>query len=60
MDIAQEMLTMFNDDPNLLKKIITADESYHGYDIKTKGQSSQWIGVQKSQNRKKLFKFGQM
>ena len=27
MDIAQEMLTMFNDDPDLLKKVITGDES---------------------------------
>ena len=29
MDIAQEMLTMFNDDPKLLKKIITGDKSNH-------------------------------
>ena len=27
MDIAQEMLTTFNDDPDLLKKVITSDES---------------------------------
>ena len=27
MDIAQEMLTTFNDDPDLLKKVITGDES---------------------------------
>ena len=27
MDIAQEMLTTFNDDPYLLKKVITGDES---------------------------------
>ena len=26
LDIAQEMLTMFNDDPDLLKKFITSDE----------------------------------
>ena len=39
MDIAQEMLTIFNDDPDLLKEIITGDESgVHGYDIKTKAQ----------------------
>ena len=32
----------FNDDPGLLKKIITGDESWlHGYDIKSKAQSSQ-------------------
>ena len=28
MDIAQEMLTTFNDDPDLLKKIITGDVSW--------------------------------
>ena len=27
MSIAQEMLTTFNDDPDLLKKIITGDEA---------------------------------
>ena len=29
MDIAQEMLSTFNDDPDLLKKVITGDESRH-------------------------------
>ena len=45
MDIAQEMLTMFNYDPDLLKKVITSDESWvysYGYDIETKAQSFQW------------------
>ena len=43
MDIAQEVLTIFNDDPDLLKKVRTGDESYvYGYDIETKAQSSQW------------------
>ena len=28
MDIAQDMLLTFNDDPDLLKKVITADESW--------------------------------
>ena len=43
LDIAQEMLTTFNDDPDLLKRVITGDESWvYGYDIKTKAQSSQW------------------
>ena len=41
-DIAQEMLTTFNDNPDLLKKVITADESWvYGYDIETKAQSCQ-------------------
>ena len=32
MNIAQEILTTFNDDPDLLKKVITGDESCaHGY-----------------------------
>ena len=39
MDITQEMLTMFNGDPDLLKKVITVDESWvHGYDIETKAK----------------------
>ena len=43
MDIAQVILTMFNDDADLLKKVITGDESWvYGYDIQTKAQSSQW------------------
>ena len=38
--IAQEVLTTFNDDPNLLKKAIISDESWsYDYDIKTKAQS---------------------
>ena len=42
MCIAQEMLTKFNDDPDLLKKVITSDESWlFGYDIETKAQLSQ-------------------
>ena len=41
MNIAQEMLTMFNDDSDLLKKVITGDESWvYGYDIETKTQLS--------------------
>ena len=40
MDIAQEMLTMFNEDLDLLKKVIIDDESWwYGYDIETKAQS---------------------
>ena len=42
MDIAQEILTTFNDNPDLLKKIITGNESWvYGYDIESKAQSSQ-------------------
>ena len=40
MDIAQETL---NENPDLLKKLITGNESWgYGYDIETKKQSSQW------------------
>ena len=40
MDIAQEMLATFNDDSDLLKNVITGDESrVHVYDIETKAQS---------------------
>ena len=40
MDMAQEMLTTFNDNPDLLKKVITGDESWvYGYHIETKAES---------------------
>ena len=43
MIIAQEMLNDVNDDPDLLKKVITGGESWvYGYDVETKAQSSQW------------------
>ena len=42
MDIAQDMLTTFNDEPDLLKNVTTGDESWvYGYDIETKVQLSQ-------------------
>jgi histone-lysine N-methyltransferase SETMAR len=43
MNIAQDMLNDVNDDPDLLKRVITGDETWvYGYDIETKAQSSQW------------------
>ena len=43
MEIAKEMLMSFNDDPDLLKKIITGDDTWiYTYDNETKPQSSQW------------------
>ena len=43
MDVTQEMLTAFIDDSDLLKKVITCDDSWlYGYDIETEAQSSQW------------------
>ena len=42
MDIVWEMLTTFKDYPDLLKKLITGDESrVYGYDIEIKAQLSQ-------------------
>ena len=38
-----EMLTTCNEDPNLIKMVITGDKSWvYSYDIETKIQSSQW------------------
>ncbi|UYV79244.1 hypothetical protein LAZ67_17001721 [Cordylochernes scorpioides] len=43
MNIANEMLDSVRDDPNLLQRDITGDESWvYGYDVETKAQSSQW------------------
>ena len=56
MDIAQEMCTTFNNDSDLLKKIITGGKSWvYGYDIEIKAQSKPNPNgnVQMSQNRKK-------
>ena len=53
----QEMLTTFKDDPDLIKKFITGDESWiYGYDIETKSQSSK---RKRPEEPKKHFKFGQ-
>ena len=49
-----------NDDPDLLKKVITGDESLvYGCDVETKAQSSQWNTLN-HQHRKKHVKFDQM
>ena len=57
MDIAQMMLMMFHDDSDLLKKvIITGDKSrVYSYDIEIYHPNR---SIQKSQDRKKLVKFG--
>ena len=57
MNITQEILKTFNDDPDLLKKVRTGDKSWvYDYDIETKAPSFQW---KKSQAGKKQIKFGQ-
>ena len=57
INIAKELLDSIRDDPNVLQRVITGDESWvYGYDVETKAQSSQ----KKSQGRKKRAKFGRM
>ena len=53
MDIAQEMLTTFKDDPDSLTKVITSDVSWvYGYGIEPKAQSSQWKRPKKPRPKK--------
>ena len=53
MTIAQEMLNDVNDDPDLLKRVITGDESWvYGYDDETKAQSSQWKHTESPRSKK--------
>ena len=61
-DIAQDILEMVSEDENVLKKVITGDESWvYGYDPETKQQSSQWtVDFQTSHGRKKHVKVGAM
>ena len=57
LNIAQEMLSTFNDDPDLLKKVITGDQSWlYGYDNETKTQSSQWKRPEESRLLLMMFK----
>ncbi|CAF4935511.1 unnamed protein product [Pieris macdunnoughi] len=43
VNIAQKLLDSVRDDPNLLQRVITGNESWiFGYDVETKAQSSQW------------------
>ena len=53
MDIAQEMFTTLNNNPDLLKKLITGDELWVcGCNIETKAQSSQWKRSEKQKPKK--------
>ena len=38
LDFAQDMLTTFNDDTDLFKKVITGDELWGYFDIETRAQ----------------------
>jgi len=45
VEISQELLANANGNENFLKNIITGDETWvYVYDVKTKMQSSQWMG----------------
>ena len=60
MEIAQEMLMTFNDNPDLLKKVVTSDESWvYGYTLKPKLNHPNG-NVQKAQDRNKHVKFCEM
>jgi len=42
-----------NDDPDLLKRVITGDETWvYGYNVETKAQSSQWKQPEESRPKK--------
>ena len=60
MDIVQEMLMTFNDDPDLLKKVIAGSESWlYGYDIAIKAKLLYWKRPEKPRSKKHM-KFVQM
>ena len=45
VNISQELLDRVSVDENVLKTIVTGDETWvYGYDVETKAQSSQWMG----------------
>jgi len=45
VNISQELLDRVSVDENVLKTIVTGDETWvYGYDVETKAQSSQWVG----------------
>ena len=54
MDIAQDMLTTFNDEPDLLQNVITGEESWvYGYGIKADAQSFRKIETEAVGDTKK-------
>ena len=54
MYIAQEIFTTFNDDPDLLKKILNRDESWvYDYDIETNAQSQRFATIKEIKEKSK-------
>jgi hypothetical protein len=50
---SQELLDRSNSDENVLKNVITGDETWvYGYDVETKVQSSQWVGKSSTRPKK--------
>ena len=46
-------MTIFNDDPDLLKKVIAGYESWgYGYDIEIKAQTFQWKRPEETRSKK--------
>ncbi|XP_011049530.1 PREDICTED: putative uncharacterized protein FLJ37770 [Acromyrmex echinatior] len=55
INIVKELLDSVRDDPNVLQRVITGDESWvYGYDVETKAQSSQWKLPHETRPKKKL------
>ena len=54
MDIGQEMLLTFNTVPELLKEVISGDESWvYRYDIVAKTQSSRFVTIEEMKEKSK-------
>jgi hypothetical protein len=53
VEISQELFANANGNENILKNIITGDETWvYGYDVETKMQSSQWMGKESPRPKK--------
>ena len=60
INIAKELLDSIRDDPNVLQRVITGDESWvYGYDVESKLNHPNG-SCRTSQDRKKRAKFGRM
>ena len=54
VDVSQKLLDQANGDDNILKNIITGDETWvYWYDVETKVQSSQWVSKTSPRTKKK-------
>jgi len=61
VNISQELLDRVSVDENVLKTIVTGDETWvYGYDIESKAHSSQWVGQGSPQLKKALLSLSNM